>query len=85
MIDSVSSILTAHKFKFKKTRKCQIFLSVHPRLLSSNELPHYQMDGYSEDSSTRDTRSLLPVRKIEIQEQLTAAKQVDMYYPQGGF
>ncbi|MXS81109.1 hypothetical protein ABF86_10370 [Nitrosomonas sp. GH22] len=56
MIDSVSSILTAHKFKFKKTRKCQIFLSVHPRLLSSNELPHYQMDGYSEDGSTRDTR-----------------------------
>lgn len=54
-------------------------------IVQAHELLHYQMDGPSEDNRARDARPFLHVRKIETQEQLTAAKQAGAHYLQGNF
>lgn len=60
---------------------------LHPDILivQAHELLHYQMNDYPEDNSNRDAGFRLHVRKIETQEQLTAAKQAGAHYLQGNF
>lgn len=53
-------------------------------IIQAHDLPRYQANRHA-NNPIRDSRSLLHVRKIETQEQLTAARQAGADYMQGNF